>query len=170
MRLPGLSRDREAQITRHGGGQPQLGPDGSDPLLSGPRPPGLGGVSGSITLKAVPVGGGEESKVIDGVRFGLWSVTDRGIVFVTIEPETDAIDFYAFADRTLRRIGRLPFRVSRYLGVGQLGVDWHARWALVSVTDQWESDIKVADGFRYVSDSSTDRGSPCAEPALSALP
>ena len=22
------------------------------------------------------------------------------------------------------------------------------RWALVSVTDQWESDIKVADGFR----------------------
>jgi hypothetical protein len=111
-------------------------------------PPGPGGVSGSSTLKAVPVGGGEEIKVIDGVRFGLWSVTERGMVFVTIEPDVDAIDFYAFADRTVRRLGRLAFRVSRYLGLGQLAVDWHARWAVVSVTDQWESDIRVADGIR----------------------
>lgn len=29
-----------------------------------------------------------------------------------------------------------------------LHVDRDGRWALVSVTDQWESDIKVADGFR----------------------
>ena len=50
--------------------------------------------------------------------FGLWSVTDRGIAFVTIEPESDAIDFYAFADRKVRRLGRLPFRVSRYARPG----------------------------------------------------
>ena len=136
------------QITRHGGGQAQLGPDGRTLFYLDRAPPGPGGVSGSSTLKAVPVDGGEEIKVIDGVRFGLWSVTDHGIVFVTIEPDVDAIDFYAFADRIVRRLGRLPFRVSRYLGLGQLTVDWHARWAVVSVTDQWESDIKVADGFR----------------------
>ena len=91
------------------------------------------------------IGGGAEVAVLDGVRFGLWSVTDRGIAFVTIEPESDAIDF---GDRKMRRLGRLPFRVSRYLGVGTLDVDRAGRWALVSVTDQWESDIKVADGFR----------------------
>ena len=112
------------------------------------RPPVPAASVAPSTLTAVPVPGGEEIKVIDRVRFGLWSVTDRGIVFVTIESEADAIDFYAFADRTVRRLGRLPFRVSGYLGLGQLAVDWHARWALVSVTDQWESDIKVADGFR----------------------
>lgn len=94
------------------------------------------------------MGGGEKIKVIDGVRFRLWSVTDGGIAFVTIEPDADALDFYAFADRTVRRLGRLPFRVSPCLGLGQLAVDRHARWALVSVTDHWESDIKVADGFR----------------------
>ena len=55
-----------------------------------------------------------------GVRFGLWSVTDRGIAFVTIEPEWDAIDFYSFGDRKVRRLGRLPFRVSRHLGLGTL--------------------------------------------------
>ncbi len=52
-----------------------------------------------------------------------------GIVFVTIECEADAIDFYAFADRTVRRLGRLRFRVSRYLSLGELAVDWHARRA-----------------------------------------
>ncbi len=103
---------------------------------------------GSSTLKSVPIGGGPEVAVLDGVRFGLWSVTDRGIAFVTIEPEADAIDFYDFGDRKVRRLGRLPFRVSRYLGLGMLHVDRAGRWALVSVTDQWESDIKVADGFR----------------------
>ena len=90
------------QVTRHGGGQPQLGPDGQTLFYLDRAPPGPGGVSGSSTLKAVPVGGGEEVTVIDGVRFGLWSVTDRGIVFVTIEPEADAIDFYAFGDRKVQ--------------------------------------------------------------------
>jgi hypothetical protein len=67
---------------------------------------------------------------------------------VTIEPESDAIDFYSFGDGRVSRLGRLPFRVSRYLGLGTLRIDQPGRWALVSVTDQWESDIKVADGFR----------------------
>ena len=96
----------------------------------------------------MPVGGGEEVTVLDGIRLGLWSVTDRGIVFLTIEPQSDAIDFYDFSNRKVRRLGRLPFRVSRYAGLGMLDVDRGGRWALVSVTDQGESDIKVADGFR----------------------
>ena len=128
--------------------QPQLGPDGRTLFYLDRAPPGLGGIHGTSSLRAVPVGGGEETTVIDGVRFGLWSVTDRGIVFLTSGPDADAIDFYAFADRTVKRLGQLPVRVSRYLGLGQLAVDWHARRALISVTDQWESDIKVADGFR----------------------
>ena len=136
------------QVTRQGGGEPKPGPDGQTLFYLDRPPPGPGGVSGSSTLKSVPIGGGPEVAVLDGVRFGLWSVTDRGIAFVTIEPEADAIDFYDFGDRKVRRLGRLPFRVSRYLGLGMLHVDRAGRWALVSVTDQWESDIKVADGFR----------------------
>ena len=136
------------QVTRQGGGEPKPGPDGQTLFYLDRPPPGPGGVHGSSRLKSVPIGGGAEVAVLDGVRFGLWSVTDRGIAFVTIEPESDAIDFYDFGDRKVRRLGRLPFRVSRYLGLGMLHVDRDGRWALVSVTDQWESDIKVADGFR----------------------
>jgi hypothetical protein len=116
------------QVTRHGGGQPKLGPDGQTLFYLDRPPPGPGGVSGSSTLKSVPIGGGAEVAVPDGVRFGLWSVTDRGIAFVTIEPESDAIDFYSFGDRKVRRLGRLPFRVSRCLGLGTLHVGRAGRW------------------------------------------
>jgi Tol biopolymer transport system component/DNA-binding winged helix-turn-helix (wHTH) protein len=143
-----VNAERTEQVTRHGGVQPQLGPDGRTIFYLDRPPAGPGGVTGASTLKSVPVSGGEETTVIDGIRFGLWSVTNGGIAFVTIAPQSDAIDFYPFADRIIRRLGVLPFRVSRYLGLGSLAVDWHARWALVNVTDQWESDIKVADGFR----------------------
>lgn len=136
------------QVTRQGGGQPKLGPDGQTLFYLDRAPPGPGGASGTSTLKSVRIGGGAEVPVLDGVRLGLWSVADRGIAFVTIEPESDAIDFYDFGDQKVRRLGRLPFRVSRYAGLGMLHVDRDGRWALVSVTDQWESDIKVADGFR----------------------
>ena len=139
---------RAEQVTHHGGGEPKLGPQGQTLFYVDHPPSGTGGVSGSSKLKMVPVGGGEEVTVLDGVRLGLWSVTDRGIVFLTIEPQSDAIDFYDFSNRKVRRLGRLPFRVSRYAGLGMLDVDRGGRWALVSVTDQGESDIKVADGFR----------------------
>ena len=125
-----------------------MGPDGRTLFYLDRPPPGAGGVSGRSTLKSVPVGGGAEVPVFDGVRLGLWSVTDRGIVFLTIEPESDAIDFYDFSDRNGASVGppsvsRIPLRRP-----GSAPRRRSGRWALVSVTDQWESDIKVADGFR----------------------
>jgi dipeptidyl aminopeptidase/acylaminoacyl peptidase len=136
------------QVTHQGGGEPKLGADGRTLFYLDRPPPGPGGVHGSSTLKSVSIGGGAEVAVLYGVRFGLWSVTDRGIAFVTIDPDSDAIAFYDFDNKKVRRLGRLPFRVSRYSGLGGLQVDRDGRHALVSVTDHWESDIKVADGFR----------------------
>jgi hypothetical protein len=76
---------------------------------------------------------------------GLWSVTDEGIVSLKIEKEADVIDLYSFADRRIRRLGKLPFRVSRIAGLGGLVVSRDGRWMLASTTDQWESDIMVAE-------------------------
>jgi hypothetical protein len=47
----------------------------------------------------VSVEGGEEVVVLESVRFRLWAVTDSGIIFTTIEPEQDVLDFYGFRDR-----------------------------------------------------------------------
>jgi hypothetical protein len=69
-------------------------------------------------------------------------------VFVSIEADADALDVYEFATRQRRRIGILPQRVSRVATLAGLAVAPDGRSAIVTVTDRWESDIMVADGFR----------------------
>ena len=96
----------------------------------------------------VPIAGGKEAVVLDRVRFRLWSVTQDGIVFLTVGADADAIDFYGFGDRAVRRLGTLPFRASRIAGLGGLTASWDGRRVLVSTTDVWESDIMVVDGVR----------------------
>ena len=137
-----------SRMTRAGGLQPQQGPDGRTLFYLDRPPAGAGGVSGTSRLMQVPVAGGKEAVVLDRVRFGLWSVTQHGIVLLTVGADADEIDFYGFGDREVRRLGTLPFRVSRIAGLGGLTASWDGRWALVSTTDVWESDIMVVDGVR----------------------
>ena len=137
-----------SRLTRDGGLQPREAPDGRMLFYVDHPPPGAGGTSGTSRLMKVPVDGGEEVVVLDRVRFGLWAVTDAGIVFTTIERDQDVLDFYGFRDRLVRRLGALPFRFSRIAGLGGLTVSRDGRWALASVTDRWESDIMVAEGLR----------------------
>jgi Tol biopolymer transport system component/DNA-binding winged helix-turn-helix (wHTH) protein len=134
-----------SQVTRGGGLQPREAPGGRTLFYLDP-PPYAGGTSGVSRLMQVPVEGGEEVVVLDRVRFGLWAVTNDGIVFTTIEHGQDVLDFYEFRDRVVRRLGALPFRLSRIAGLGGLAVSQDGRWALASVTERWESDIMVAEG------------------------
>ena len=137
-----------SRITREGGLQPRQAPDGRTLFYLDRPPAGIFGVSGTSRLMQVPVAGGKEAVVLDRVRFGLWSVTQDGIVFLTVGADADEIDFYGFGDREVRRLGTLPFRVSRIAGLGGLTASWDGRWVLVSTTDVWESDIMVVDGVR----------------------
>ena len=139
---------RAQQVTRHGGMQPREAPDGLTLYYIDRSPSGIGGVNGTSRLLQVSVNGGDERAVVEPVRFGLWSVIDEGIAFVTIEPGGDALDLYSFATREIRRIGVLPQRVSRFAGLGGLAVASDGRSAIISVTDHWESDVMVADGLR----------------------
>ena len=79
----------------------------------------------------------------------------ENIVFLVITPDHDEIHLYSFKDKTVRRLGILPSgvsatpgTVSRVAGLGRLSASRDGRWAVVSVTDQFESDIMVADGLR----------------------
>ena len=137
-----------SRLTRDGGLQPRQAPDGRTLFYLDRPPAGIFGVSGTSSLMQVPVTGGTETVVLDRVRFQLWSVTQDGIVFLTVGADADEIDFYGFGDREVRRLGTLPFRVSRIAGLGGLTASWDGRWVLVSTTDVWESDIMVVDGVR----------------------
>jgi DNA-binding winged helix-turn-helix (wHTH) protein/Tol biopolymer transport system component len=136
------------RVTKAGGLEPQEAPDGRTVFYLDHPPPGAGGFSGSARLMNVSVDGGEEVVVLDAVRLSLWSVIEQGIVFVTVETEADALDFYSFSDRRIRQLGTLPFRISRVAGYGELAVSRDGRLALLNANDNLSVEIMVADRFR----------------------
>ena len=93
-----------------------------------------------------PVAGGQEELVLERVRPFLWSVTDTGIVFVTREPDFDAIDVYRFSDQRVARLGRLGFRIPGTFN--QMTVSRDGRWALATQMVRFDSDLMMLDNFR----------------------
>ena len=92
------------------------------------------------------VAGGQKELVLERVRPLLWSVTDTGIVFVTREPDFDAIDVYRFSDQQVARVGRLEFRIPG--GFRSLTVSRDGRWALATKMVRFDSDLMRLDNFR----------------------
>ena len=141
------------QITADGGFEPREAPDGRSLFyVDAPHQNGL--VRGS-TLKQVSVDGGPTTVALSGVPPGAWDVTDTGIVFLSGVPgpsqgsdSADAVQFYSFSDRRVRRIGALPFLVARFGASRLLSVSRDGRWALISHIDNWPRDIVVADNVR----------------------
>ena len=123
-----------------------LWPYEATPYIDRPRPR-ADGLSGLAMLKQVPVGGGGETMVLDGVRFGLWSVTNQGFVFVRVVSQYDELDFYDFHDRHHWLLARLPARLTGRWSwpIARLA---RRRWTLLSATGRSESDVMVAHGFR----------------------
>ena len=89
---------------------------------------------------------GHEELVLEHVRPFLWSVTDTGIVFVSREPDFDAIDLYRFSDRRLARLGRLGFRIPGIYT--HMTVSRDGRWALATKMERFDTDLMRLDNFR----------------------
>ena len=133
------------RLTRTGGFEPTESPDGKS-LFYLDRPPVALTTSGTATLMRLPLGGGQGERVLDRVRPFLWSVAETGIVFVTREPDFDAIDVYRFSDRRVARVGRLGFRIPgsyTYMSASPDG-----RWALATKMARFDSDLMRLDNFR----------------------
>jgi hypothetical protein len=94
----------------------------------------------------IPVAGGPEQLVLERVWPFLWSVTDAGIVFVTGEPDFDAIDTYRFSDQRVTRAGRLGFRVPGILQ--HLSASRDGRWVSVTNLVRFDADLMMVDNFR----------------------
>jgi Tol biopolymer transport system component/DNA-binding winged helix-turn-helix (wHTH) protein len=127
------------QVTTGGGIEPKEAIDGRALFYLNVNRP--------VTIRQVSPGGGDETIVLQGdIALHRWAVTRDGIVFVTIGQQYDSLDFYSFSDGRVRRLGRLPEKVSRLGGLGHLRVSADGRWALVGVMERVESDIMVAEG------------------------
>jgi hypothetical protein len=60
----------------------------------------------------------------------------------------DALALYDVAERRVRRLGELAFRVGRMRADRFLAVSRDGRRALASHLDRYERDVLVADNFR----------------------
>jgi hypothetical protein len=67
-------------------------------------------------------------------------------VFVTREPDFDAIDACRFGDRTVTRLGRLGFRIPGIYP--HMTVSRDGRWALATELVRFDSDLMRLDNFR----------------------
>ena len=129
------------QITHDGGVEPIESMDGQSIYYLEPQ-------GQQANLKRVPVGGGEEIVVLQGVRLRHWAVTEKGIFFATPDGSVDALDLFNLRDGKVTRFGRLPFQVSRIGSIGRLTVSRDGRWALTIQTERWAKDISLVDNFR----------------------
>jgi hypothetical protein len=134
------------RITYHGGFRPQESPDSKFlyyvddlPPVQQTRP------RGTVKLMRVPIGGGPESVVRDGLSPFWWSVTNIGIYFISTGPEFDAIDRYAFSDGKVSRIGRLAAPAGIFGGQMTVSPDGH--WALVT-QQRGHSELMLLDSVQ----------------------
>jgi dipeptidyl aminopeptidase/acylaminoacyl peptidase len=130
------------RVTRNGGFEPRESSD-SRYLFYLDRHPG--GAAIEARLMRVPLAGGDAEVVLEHVRPFLWSVTDSGIVFVTREPDFDAIDLYRFSDRRVARVGRLGFRIPGIYT--HMTVSRDGRWALATKMERFDTDLMRLDNF-----------------------
>lgn len=134
------------RITYHGGLRPFESPDGEYLYyVDRVAPAELTRPTGTAKLMRVPVGGGPETPVLDGLTPFWWSMADSGIFFLSREPEFDAIDHYAFSDRKVVRVGQLAMRAGGF--GGQMSVSPDGRWALVT-EHRAQADLMLLDNFR----------------------
>jgi hypothetical protein len=133
------------RLTHNGGFEPRESPDGRYVFYLDRAPASLAS-DGNARLMRVPVAGGQEEMVLERGRPFQWSVTVAGIVFVTREPDFDAIDVYRFSDQRVARVGRLGFRIPGIYA--HMTVSRNARWAIVTKLVRFESDLMRLDNFR----------------------
>ena len=134
-----------SRLTRHGGFEPRESHDRRY-LFYLDRGPGQLAIGGTARLKRLPLRGGPEVLILDRVRPFQWSVTDAGIVFVSHEPEFDAIDMYRFSDRRVVRMGRLEFPIPWIYP--HMTVSRDGRWVLATNLVRFDSDLMRIDNFR----------------------
>ncbi len=94
----------------------------------------------------MPVEGGEETPVLQGLRLyhSAWAVVDDGIYFINDPP--GAIEFFSFATNRVTEFAAIKKEASSFAQA--LAVSPDGRWILYSQADQTNSDIMLVENFR----------------------
>jgi hypothetical protein len=98
-------------------------------------------------LLRTPLSGGHAEIVHHSVPPFYWSISVKGIHFVTPDEHGNShLDLYRFGDEKLVRIGRLSFPIATL--PGRFAVSRDGRWALTSETRRADADLMLLENFR----------------------
>ena len=128
------------RITRNGGLDPIVSPDGRHLYYAKPVP-----VQG---IWEVPLEGGPEIKVVERGGSLAFDVADTGIFILNTSAKPQAtVEMFSFASRKLVPVARLPAGLRIPTG-SYLNVTRDGRSILYVRFDQWTSDIELLPGVR----------------------
>jgi hypothetical protein len=98
----------------------------------------------------MPAAGGNPSVIHDRVPAFYWSISAKGIYFLTSDNRLPLpklyVDLYRFTDEKIVRAGELSFRVAA--APGRFIVSPDGRWALTSETKRDDADLMLLENFR----------------------
>jgi Tol biopolymer transport system component len=137
------------QVTRDGGLRPHASADGKFIYY-------MRWVASGLSIRRVPVQGGEEAEVVPplkGVAWTGWTVGEHGVYFIEFEASPRAaIKCFSFRTREISQIGEME-KERRRLGqefapAGRITVSPDEGWLLYVQYDQSGSDIMLVENFR----------------------
>jgi serine/threonine protein kinase len=137
------------QVTRDGGWLPRASLDGKFIYY-------MHWVASGLSIRRVPVQGGEEAEVVPplkGVAWSGWTLGEHGIYFIDFEASPRAaIKFFSFRTREISQIGEMEKERRRlrheFAPAGRITVSPDEKWLLYVQYDQSGSDIMLVENFR----------------------
>ena len=134
---PESTPSEPVQVTRNGGNVAFESPDGKWLYYSNTPPGGLW---------RMPVEGGQEERLLEGVDRYAWGVTNEGVYYMPPTPSTRPNHLIQFLDLTTRKI-TLITRTEKPTGAG-LTVSPDRHWLLFQQVDQEGRDLMLVENFR----------------------
>ncbi|HYZ83826.1 MAG TPA: hypothetical protein VE621_05465 [Bryobacteraceae bacterium] len=135
------------QVTHGGGFEPKFSPNGQYLYYLDRPPNGAGSPKDVSKLLRMPAAGGEAELVHDRVPPFHWSISTKGIHFLTQDESGNVyLDLYRFSDEKVVRTGQLSFRIATL--PGRFIVSRDGRWALTSQTKRADADLMLLEKFR----------------------
>jgi Tol biopolymer transport system component len=134
--MPAKGTGAPVQLTHHGGINPNESPDGL--WLYYAKDP-----ASPTSIWKVPVAGGTEVKVLDGLSYSLnFAVAEKGIYFLSVgdKPNASNLEFYDLHTGSRARLRTID--KGWFFGMA-LSPD--QRWLTYSVIDQAGSDLMMAE-------------------------
>ena len=104
-----------------------------------------------VTGAIVPVDGGAESAVLDGVRSSFWSVANDGIFFVDYNPGSGrtarkSVKYYSFETRKINEVASIDKEMSN--ASPAFSVTRDGRSILWTQIDQRGAQLILVENFR----------------------